>query len=81
MPKQATFYHHGMRVQSTSAPKRPGHAVMISAPEFGLELTRERAESLITLLSMALDLTGPRERVPIDLSGPDAPVFVRRQAD
>lgn len=60
MPNQAIFSHHGMRVQSTSAPKKPNQAVMVSAPEFGIELTREKAESLITLLSMALDLTGPR---------------------
>ena len=62
-------------------PKKPNQAVMVSVPEFGIELTRARAESLVTLLSMALDLTGPRERTPIDLTGPDAPVFVRRQAD
>jgi len=32
-------------------------------------------------LVTALDATGPRHKTPIDLTGPDAPVFLRRPAD
>ena len=78
---QFILNHGGFRVQANSAPKCPEHAIMVSAPDHSFEMSRMEAEALAVMLEMALDKTGPRERTPIDLTGPDAPVFLRRQAD
>lgn len=78
---QIVLNHSGFRVQASAEPKDPQAAVMVSAKGYGLEMTRLEAEALAVLLDAALHATGPRQNVPIDLTGPDAPVFLRRQAD
>jgi hypothetical protein len=79
--QQIVLNHQRIRVQASAEVKNHEQAIMISAPDFGFELSRERAEALVVMLNSALDATGPRCKTLIDLTGPDAPVFLRRQAD
>lgn len=77
-----TLSHKGLTVSVTTDQQIKGAAFLVRWPgNQALMMNREEAETLSSLLDLALDRTGPRQLVPVDLTGPDAPVFLRRQAD
>lgn len=79
---QIILNHKRLRVQASSQPKDPKAAVLVSAPEFDFGISRDRAEELIAMLTVALDATGERpDDSPIATAIEDNLVFLRKQAD
>lgn len=75
---QMILSHAGVRVQTLKQPDKHGHELAISLPETSFELSRDRAEALVSLLTVALD--APQDQ-PIPAANSGDLVFLKRQAD